>query len=188
MSSEIPYPSTPDPLNRRVDGSELLSLSVGKRKRLIKALHDSYFVFPLDRNTYRVISYKDDSDKEPKEYTVSIFYTPICECMDFVLHCAGRDKWCKHTLRVWAEIHAGDLPPLGADPIDWLDSRIRDSLLELITALDAHRAEDIEPPEDLVQRSEELRDALKMLQNTDEPSAEILENVTRSWKRNRTEQ
>lgn len=184
MSTEIHYPDSPAPLNERVNGSALLSLSAGKRKRLFSALSDDYFVYPLNRSTYRVISY---SNNEPSTYTVSVFYTPICECVDFVLHCAGKDKWCKHILRVWAEISVGDLPPLGADPIDWLIHEYQRSLLDLIAALDSYRDNDREPPVELVDRSETLRDTLTQLKATVEPSETQLEQFTRVWKANRTE-
>jgi hypothetical protein len=185
VHTDIQQPASPAPLKERVDGSSLLSLSVGKQKRLVSALTDDYFLYPIDRSTYQVLSYSNKD--EPSIYTVSVFHTPICECTDFVLQCAGKDKWCKHILRVWAEISVGDLPPLGADPVDWLTHEYQQSLLDLINVLDAYRSQNNEPPSAIVKRSQALRDSLNELTSTAAPTEAQMEHFTRVWKEHRTE-
>lgn len=116
-------------VHKRLDGHTVSQLESRKRYKDFTALEEDFLIFPIDINTYRVISVKDSG--ENSEYTVSVFDKPICECGNYVYNCIGSDKqdWCKHIFRVWSEVRVGELPPLGSDPREWLRDKIQREIL-----------------------------------------------------------
>ncbi len=161
-------------VRERVEGSAVNNLSPEKKKRLFAALGEDFFVFPIHRSTFRVISLKEDGDHT--SYTVSVFDQPICECGDYVFRCIGTDQWCKHIFRVWAEIHVNELPPLGIEPEKWLRYRLEPLLFSLIRSSDQQDT----------RRAEKVRDAYKSLEEN--PSEYELWEATSIWRRYRREE
>lgn len=51
----------------------------------------------------------------------------MCDCYDYVFKCIEEKydrEWCKHILRVWAEVQIHELPPLGVSPTEWLTAKL----------------------------------------------------------------
>lgn len=157
-----------DDINERLSGRAVNTLTSGQRSRLFKALDGNFVIYPVQPNVYNVVSVKEN--QENSKYTVSVFDRPQCECLDYVLRCVEEDRWCKHILRVWAEIRVGELPLLGVNPSDWLRARLEDELLRVLG------------------RDEEaavaLREAYHALDD-DLPDAESYRRATLTWRQYR---
>lgn len=164
-------PVPAEKLRRRVDGAAVNRLSAEKKARLFEGLEGEFFIYPIERSTYRVVSLKDTGDHTV--YTISVFDRPICECKDYIFQCIGTDRWCKHIFRVWAEVHVGELPPLGIEPTKWLQSKIEAALFARIDG----------PNEEDTQRARALRDAYKVLD--DDPQPRDFWTATSRWRRHR---
>lgn len=158
-------------LRTRVDGAAVNRLSAEKTTRLFEGLRGEFFIYPIERSTYRVVSLKDDGTYTT--YTISVFDRPICECMDYIFQCIGTDRWCKHIFRVWAEVHVGELPPLGIEPAKWLQSKLETALFARID----------DPDTDDTDRARELRDAYEALE--DNPSSGDFWVATSRWRQHR---
>lgn len=103
------------------------------RTRQQRATTLSATVIPIARGIYSVNSGSGSEYIVDLDGYVDGVHRAICECNDYRYRCGPGGYDCKHILLVKRLVQNGLLPPLTADPEEWLYTRL-DYLERLITA------------------------------------------------------
>lgn len=179
--TERPSDHQQETIQERLSKSKLDALPSGQQRRMESALEENFFTYPVAYNTYHVQTL-DSDDRVKSEYTVSVFHRPICECMDYIIRCVGTDKWCKHILRVWAEIYVDELPGLGINPKYWLEANLRQLVLTYMDSANTSADLDkiIEP------HLTRVRHAYFDISELEDPQPTDFERATYVWREAKT--